>query len=140
MRQVLAGALLDVRLDLPNCVIQALEQEIEQCCQTVGLHLGDDLECCLTPIKFVNQFPRGHIPLLRLWMGRMRTLPLHGFVQVAPQVKKGLKDSSTVAGNNVTFLADKCDVLRGLPVEIDDTPGATLGNTMVPTAWASSEM
>ena len=70
----------------------------------------------------------------------MRTLPLHGFVQVAPQVKKGLKDSSTVAGNNVTFLADKCDVLRGLPVEIDDTPGATLGNTMVPTAWASSEM
>jgi len=84
VRQVLTGALLDVRLDLPDCVIQALEQEIEQCGQTIGLHLGDDLERCLTPIKFVNQFPRGHIPLLRLWMGRICILPLHGFVQVAP--------------------------------------------------------
>jgi hypothetical protein len=62
----LAGALLYVRLDLPNRVIQTFEQEIEQYCQAVGLHLGDDLECRLTPIQFVDQFPRGHIPLLRL--------------------------------------------------------------------------
>jgi len=136
----LTGALLYVHLNLPNRVIQALEQEIEQGCQAVVLHLGDDLECRLAPIKFVNQFPRGHIPLLRLWMGRMRTLPLHGFVQVAPQVKKGLKDRPTAAGNSGTFLADQCEDVRGLPVEIDDTLGATLGNTMVPTAWASSEM
>ena len=103
---VLAGTLLYVRLDLPNRVIQALEQEIEQCCQAIGLHLGDDLEGRLTPIKFVNQFPRGHSPLLRLWMGRIRTLPLHGFVQVAPQVKKGLKDSPTAAGTSGVFLAN----------------------------------
>jgi hypothetical protein len=136
----LAGALLQLRLDLPDRVIEVVDQEIEECCQTAGLHLGDDLECRLTPIKFVNQFPRGHIPLLRLWMGRIRTLPLHSFVQVAPQVKKGLKDNPTAAGNGGTFRADQCEDLRGLPVEIDDTLGATLGNTMVPTAWASSEM
>jgi hypothetical protein len=73
--QVLAGALLEVRLDLPDRVIQALEQELEQDRHAVGLHLSDDLECRLTPIQFVDQFPRGHIPPLRLWMGRIRTLP-----------------------------------------------------------------
>jgi hypothetical protein len=71
----LASALLYVRLDLPDRVIQALEQEIEQGCQAIALHLGDDLESRLTPIEFVNQFSRGHIPLLRLWMGRRRTIP-----------------------------------------------------------------
>jgi len=127
-------------LDLPDRVIQALEQEIEQCCHAVVLHLGDDLECRLTPIQFVNQFPRGHIPLLRLWMGRIHTLPLDGFMRVAPQVKKGLKDSPTAAGNGGMFLANQCEDLTRLPVEMNDTLGATLGNTIVPTAWASSEI
>ena len=52
---------------------------------------------------------------------------LDGFVQMAPQVKKGLKDSPTAAGNSGTFLADQCEDLGILPVEIDDTPGTTLG-------------
>ena len=60
-------------------------------------------------------------------MGRIRTLPLHSFVQVAPQVKKGLKDNPTAAGNGGTFLADQCEDLGILPVEIDDTPSVTLG-------------
>jgi hypothetical protein len=53
-RQVLAGALLYVCLDVPDRVIQALDQKIEQCCQAIGLHFSNDLECRLTPIKFVN--------------------------------------------------------------------------------------
>jgi hypothetical protein len=61
-------------------------------------------------------------------------------VQVAPQVKKGLKDSPTAAGNGGTFFADQCEDLEALPVEIDDTPDATLGHIVVPTAWASSEI
>ena len=51
----------------------------------------------------------------------------YGFVQVALQVKKGLKDSPAGAGNGGTFLADQCEDLGVLQVEIDDTPGATLG-------------
>ena len=46
---------------------------------------------------------------------------------MAPQVKKGLKDSSTAAGNDGAFLADQCEDLGALPVEIDDTLGAILG-------------
>ena len=52
---------------------------------------------------------------------------LYDFVQVALQVKKGLKDSSAGAGNSSTFVADQDEDLGALPVEIDDTPGATLG-------------
>jgi len=52
---------------------------------------------------------------------------LYGFAQVAPQVKKGLKDRPTAAGNGGTFLADQCEDLGVLPVELDDSPGATLG-------------
>ena len=52
---------------------------------------------------------------------------LYDFVQVALQVKKGLKDSSAGAGNGGTFLADQGEDWGGLPVEIDDTPGTTLG-------------
>ena len=52
---------------------------------------------------------------------------LYGFVQVAPQVKKGLTDSPTAAGNGAPCLADQCEDLGVLLVEIDDTPGATLG-------------
>jgi hypothetical protein len=52
---------------------------------------------------------------------------LYGFVQVALQVKKGLKDNPVGAGNGGTFLADQGKDLRVLPVEIDDTPSATLG-------------
>jgi hypothetical protein len=46
---------------------------------------------------------------------------------VAPQGKKGLKDSPTAAGHGGTFRADEREDLGVLPVEIDDTPGATLG-------------
>jgi len=53
-------------------------------------------------------------------MGRIRTLPWHGFVQVAPP--------------------EQCGDLRALPVKMNDTLGAILGYTMVPTAWASSKM
>ena len=52
---------------------------------------------------------------------------LYDFVQVALQVKKGLKDSSAGAGNGGTLVADQDEDLGGLPVEVDDTPGATLG-------------
>jgi hypothetical protein len=51
---------------------------------------------------------------------------LYGFVQVAPQVKKGLKDSPTAAGNGGPCLADQREDLGVLPLETDDTPGATL--------------
>ena len=46
---------------------------------------------------------------------------------MAPQVKNGLKDNPIAAGNGGTFLADQCEDLGVLPVEIDDSPGATLG-------------
>jgi|SRR6266852_72484 len=62
----LAGALPQLRLDLPDRAIQVIDQEIEECCQTAGLHLGDDLECCLASVKFVNNFHAGHISLLEL--------------------------------------------------------------------------
>ena len=70
----LAGTLLELRLDLSNRGIQALEQEIEERCQTAGLHLGDDLECGLAAIEFINNLHAGHMPLLQLG-GRMHTLP-----------------------------------------------------------------
>ena len=49
---------------------------------------------------------------------------------MAPQVKKGLKDSPTAAGNGGTFFVNQCEDLEPLPVEIDDTPDATWG-----TSW-----
>jgi hypothetical protein len=70
----LAGALLQLRLHLPDRVIQVINQEIEECCQTVGLHLSDDLECCFAPVEFSNNFHIGHMPLLPLG-GRIHTLP-----------------------------------------------------------------
>jgi hypothetical protein len=51
-----------------------LNQEIEECCQTVGLHLRDDLEGCLAPVKFINNLHAGHMPLLQM-AGRICTLP-----------------------------------------------------------------
>jgi hypothetical protein len=52
----------------------------------------------------------------------------YGFVQVAaPQVKKCLKDSLTVADHGGTFLADQCEDLGIVPVEIDNTPDAEPG-------------
>jgi hypothetical protein len=59
--------------------------------------------------------------------GQETSPTLYGFMQMAPQIKKGLKDSPTAAGNGGTFRADQCKDLGTLPVEIDDTPGATLG-------------
>jgi hypothetical protein len=61
------------------------------------------------------------------WDGQDTHPTLYGFVQVAPQLKKGLKDNLTTAGHGGTFLADQCEDLGILPVEIDDSPGATLG-------------
>ena len=52
---------------------------------------------------------------------------LYDFVQVALQVKKGLKDNPVGAGNGGTFVTDQSEDLEGLPVEIGNTPGATLG-------------
>jgi hypothetical protein len=46
---------------------------------------------------------------------------------VALQVNKSLKDSPTAADRGGTLLADQCEDLRILPVEIDDTSGATVG-------------
>jgi hypothetical protein len=69
----LAGALLQVRLDLPNRVIEVIDQEIEERCHTAGLHFGDDLECCLAPVKLINNLHARHMPLLQM-VGRMRTL------------------------------------------------------------------
>ena len=51
---------------------------------------------------------------------------LYGFVQVALQVKKSLKDNPTAAGNSGTLLTDQGEDLRVRPVEIDDTWGTTL--------------
>src|SRR5438445_13663340 len=70
----LAGTLLQLRLDLPDRVIQALEQEVEERCQAAGLHLGDDLECRLASIKFINNLHAGHMPLLEM-AGRIYPLP-----------------------------------------------------------------
>jgi len=61
------------------------------------------------------------------WDGQDTHPTLYGFVQVALQVKKGLKDSPTAAGTDGTFLTDQCEDLGILSVEIDDTAGATLG-------------
>jgi hypothetical protein len=60
----LAGAPLQLCLDLPDCLIEVVDQEIKKCCQTTGLHLGDDLECHLAPVKFINNFHAGHMSLL----------------------------------------------------------------------------
>jgi len=60
----LAGAPLQLRLDLPDRLIEVVDQEIKECGQTTGLHLGDDLECHLTPVKFINNFHAGHMSLL----------------------------------------------------------------------------
>jgi hypothetical protein len=70
----LAGALLQLHLDLPDCAVQVVDQEIEEGGYTVGLHLGDDLECDLAPVKFINNFHAGHMSFLQM-MGRMYTLP-----------------------------------------------------------------
>ena len=51
---------------------------------------------------------------------------LYGFVQVALQVKKSLKDNPAAASNGGTLLADQGEDLRVLPVEIDGTWGTTL--------------
>jgi hypothetical protein len=70
----LAGTLLQLRLDLPDRVIQVLDQELEERGQTAGLHFGDDLECRLAPVKLINNLHAGHMPLLQM-ASRMRTLP-----------------------------------------------------------------
>jgi hypothetical protein len=69
----LAGALLQLHLDLSDGGIEVIDQEIKECCQTVGLHFGDDLECRLAPIKLINNLHARHMPLLQM-VGRMRTL------------------------------------------------------------------
>jgi hypothetical protein len=65
-RPGLASTLLQLCLDLPDRIIQAVEQEIEERCQTAGLHLGDNLERCLAPVKFSNDLRARSIPLLHL--------------------------------------------------------------------------
>jgi len=70
----LAGALPQLRLDLPDGAIQVLDQEIEERFQTAGLHFGDDLECRLAPVKLINNLHVRHMPLLQM-AGRMGTLP-----------------------------------------------------------------
>jgi hypothetical protein len=69
----LAGALLQLHLDLPDCAVQVVDQEIEEGCHTAGLHFGDDLECRLAPVKLINNLHARHMPLLQM-VGRMRTL------------------------------------------------------------------
>jgi hypothetical protein len=70
----LAGAPLQLHLDLPDGAIEVLDQEIEECCHAAGLHFGDDLERGLAPVKFINNFHARHRPLLQM-VGRMHTLP-----------------------------------------------------------------
>jgi hypothetical protein len=70
----LAGALLQLRLDLPDRVVEVIDQEIEERCQTAGLHFGDDLEGRLASIKLINNLHARHMPLLQM-AGRIRTLP-----------------------------------------------------------------
>jgi hypothetical protein len=60
----LAGAPLQLRLDLPDRLVEVIDQKIEECGQTTGLHLGDDLECYLAPVKFINNIHAGHTSLL----------------------------------------------------------------------------
>jgi hypothetical protein len=69
----LAGTLPQLCLHLPDCTIEVFNQEIEECCQTVGLHLSNDLEGCLAPVKFINNLHAGHMSLLQM-AGRMGTL------------------------------------------------------------------
>ena len=71
----LAGTMLELCLRLPDRVIETIEQEIEERCQTVSLHLGDDLESGLTSIKFINNLHAGHIPLLETDGGQVMHLP-----------------------------------------------------------------
>jgi hypothetical protein len=59
-----AGALTQMCLDLPDRVIQVLDQEIKKGCQTAGLHFGDDLECGFASIKLINNLHAGHRYLL----------------------------------------------------------------------------
>src|SRR6266568_6371575 len=70
----LAGALLQLHLDLPDGAVQVLDQEIEECFQTAGLHFGNDLERGLALIKFINNLHVRHRPLLQM-VGRIHTLP-----------------------------------------------------------------
>jgi hypothetical protein len=70
----LAGAPLQLHLDLADGAIEVLDQEIEEGCHAVGLHFGDDLECGLAPVKFINNFYARHTPLLQM-VGRRYTLP-----------------------------------------------------------------
>jgi hypothetical protein len=70
----LAGALSQLHLDVPDGGVQVLDQEIEECCHTVRLHFGDDLECSLAPVKFINNFHVRHRPPFQM-VGRIHTLP-----------------------------------------------------------------
>ena len=113
--------------DLPDRVIQAFDQEIEQGCQAVGLHPQRRPGAPFYTDQVRQSVPAWTYPSPLAVDGQGTYPTLDGFVQMAPQVKKGLKDSPTAAGNGGTFLADQCEDLGILPVEIDDTPGATLG-------------
>jgi hypothetical protein len=71
---VRAGALTQLCLDLPDGVIQVLDQEIKQGCQTAGLHFGDDLEGGFASIKLINNLHAGHSISFKM-RGRVWTLP-----------------------------------------------------------------
>jgi hypothetical protein len=86
----LAGALPQLRLHLPDCTIEVLNEEIEECCQTAGLHLSDHLQCGLAPVKFINNFHAGHMSLLQM-AGRMCSLPSMT-TELVPRIYRQLEE------------------------------------------------
>ena len=61
-----AQTLAQLGLDLPDGVLQPLQQELKDGGETVGLHLGNILEGDLASIEVVNYVHHGHTSLLPL--------------------------------------------------------------------------
>jgi hypothetical protein len=62
----LAGALAQLGVDLPDSVIQPLQQDLKDGSEIVGLHFGNTLEGNFASIEVLNHWHRGHKPLLPL--------------------------------------------------------------------------
>jgi len=58
-----ACALAQLGVDLPDGVIQPLQQDLQDDGETVGLPLGNPLEGDLASIEVVNHWHHGHKPL-----------------------------------------------------------------------------
>jgi hypothetical protein len=60
----LACALAQLGVDLPDGVIQPLQQDLQDSGETVRLHLGNPLQGDLASIEVLNHWPHGHTLLL----------------------------------------------------------------------------